>query len=487
MAGNVSRRCRRSRRIRAWLAFCLVFLSCAGSAAAHWADLAMADITLDAGGVEMVLTVPTGLLGNVDEDHDGRLSQAEATSHETALRALLGEKIVFDVQGRTLPLRSWTVQEAPSSTAQGLPANSHSTLALRWDAGMPLTAFRVRYELFDAQATGSRCTVTVTQGGAFSTYAFTLARREMSWNDGKIETAPVAARSSLHELLDGGTASPKLVALALGVAFVLGALHGLSPGHGKTIVSAYLVGSRGTVAQAMLLGLVVTITHTSSVLLLGALCMTVFDRGVPPGLLPWLGAASGLLVSGMGVWMLCDAVRRLRAPRPKMTMRVIEVAKPLKTGLAPLSRQAHTHDHAHHPTHDHGHDHAHGAGLVHSHGGRSHSHALPERVTLWSLVTLAVSGGLVPCPDALAVLLAAIGMNRLAFGLLIIVAFSAGLAAVLMALGILAVVAGRMLDRFSPGRGTLDRVAVASYVIVTLLGLGIALQALVSGGVITLS
>lgn len=123
---------------------------------------------------------------------------------------------------------------------------------------------------------------------------------------------------------------------------------------------------------------------------------------------------------------------------------------------------------------------------MHSHGGRPHSHALPERITLWSLIALGVSGGLVPCPDALAVLLTAIGMNQLAFGLLIIVAFSAGLAAVLMALGVLTVTAGRLVERAYPGKAALQRLTVASYVVVVLLGLGIAAQALVSGGIVRL-
>src|SRR5262249_12819033 len=206
------------------------------------------------------------------------------------------------------------------------------------------------------------------------------------------------------------------VVTSLLIAAMLGAFHALTPGHGKTVVGAYLVGSRGTVQHAVFLGLVVTITHTLGVYLLGLGTLAASAWVVPERLYPWISVVSGLLVVVVGASLVTS---RLAAAHGHQH-----------------HHHDHSHDHAHHHSHDHSHDHWHDH---HHHGhGHSHSHLPPADapITLRSLLALGVSGGLLPCPSALVVMLGAIALHRIAFGLALIVAFSVGLAGVLTGIGV---------------------------------------------------
>jgi len=185
-----------------------------------------------------------------------------------------------------------------------------------------------------------------------------------------------------------------VVLASLAVAFFWGAAHALSPGHGKTIVTAYLVGRRGTPRHAALLGLIVTATHTIGVFALGIVTLVLSRFVVPDQLYPWLNLVSGVLVVAIGASVLRARWRHAR----------------------------HRHPHEHH-----------------------HEQELSRR----SLIAVGVSGGLLPCPSALVVLLAAISLHRLGFGLLLIVAFSAGLALTITGIGLVAVVARSAFRRVS--------------------------------------
>jgi ABC-type nickel/cobalt efflux system permease component RcnA len=237
---------------------------------------------------------------------------------------------------------------------------------------------------------------------------------------------------------------------ALAVAAGLGALHALEPGHGKTVVAAYLVGSRGTARHAMLLGLIVTASHTAGVYLLGAVTLYASRYVVPERLYPWLAASSGMIIAILGFTLF-------------------------------LRRYAGRHSGHHHPHGDHDQGH-HDHDGHHDHG---HHHRVPAGVSLSQLFALGVSGGIVPCPAALVVLLSAVALRRVGFGLLLIVAFSAGLAAMLMALGLLVVHARRLMARFT-GEGPLITrwLPLTSSAIVTVVGVTITLQALASAGII---
>ncbi|MBE7552704.1 MAG: sulfite exporter TauE/SafE family protein [Anaerolineales bacterium] len=259
-----------------------------------------------------------------------------------------------------------------------------------------------------------------------------------------------ARQERLASYLYDANLSPLLLAAALGLAALLGGLHALTPGHGKTLVAAYLIGSRGTTGQAVALGSIVTFTHTASVIVIGLLALLASQFIVPHILAPALEIISGLLVVILG----------LRLLRNRWRFR---------------NEDAHHHPHNHSHTHVHDH-HPQAESKI-----EKHSHHLPEQVTLSDLLTLGISGGLVPCPEALGVMLVAIGLNRVLLGLGLIVAFSVGLAAVLIVIGILLVRSKALLDRLGGLSGRWQKwLPLASAVVVTVLGLGIVVKGILT-------
>ena len=255
---------------------------------------------------------------------------------------------------------------------------------------------------------------------------------------------------------------------ALVISFVLGGLHALTPGHGKAIVAAYLVGSKGRVIDAVFLGIVVTFTHTFSVIALG-IVMLVAGSFAPDDVVPWLSLFSGILIVGIGAWLLTKNMKQYYSGG----------ARSHDHGHSHDHDHDHDHGHSHDDDHDHGDDHDHS----HSHGGRTHSHAPPERTGFWGLLSLGISGGIVPCVDALIGLLFAISLNKLVWGLIILCAFSLGLAAVLVAIGILMVLAKPLIARFTGEGIWLQRLPIMSAAVVILLGAILAFKALSDVGI----
>ena len=261
------------------------------------------------------------------------------------------------------------------------------------------------------------------------------------------------------------------------IAASLGAFHALEPGHGKTIVAAYLVGSGGTAAHACLLGLIVTASHTAGVYLLGAVTLYASRYVVPERLYPWLGAASGLIIAGVGAFMF---LRRFAGHTRGHSH---------PHGHSHSHGHSHLHDHEHIPgahEHDPAHDHRH---HDHGHGHEHHEHqphlASDQKVSYRQLLALGVTGGMVPCPAALVVLLSAIALHRIAFGLFLIVAFSVGLAAVLISIGLAMVYAGRFMSRLHGDGPLMTRwLPLGSAAVITVLGVAIALQSLIAAGVL---
>jgi ABC-type nickel/cobalt efflux system permease component RcnA len=234
-----------------------------------------------------------------------------------------------------------------------------------------------------------------------------------------------------------------LTLIGIAVAFGLGAMHALSPGHGKTIVAAYLVGSRGTFKHAIFLGAMVTFTHTASVFLLGFVTLFLSKYVLPETLFPILGAISGLSIVWVGAALF---FRRLRSAQG----------------------HHHHHDHGHHHHHNHTHSH------THDHGdGHSHSHVPKGGITLGGLIALGASGGLVPCPSALVLLLSAISLGRTGLGILLLTGFSAGLAMVLMGMGVLVLCVGNLLpaSKNVTGSRAFRLLPVASAALITCVGL----------------
>jgi nickel/cobalt transporter (NicO) family protein len=242
---------------------------------------------------------------------------------------------------------------------------------------------------------------------------------------------PAHAGGGFEALIDRGELSLGVVLVSLLIAAFWGAAHALTPGHGKALVAGYLVGTRGQPRHAFVLGATVTVTHTAGVFALGLVTLLLSQFVVPELLYPWLTFVSGLLVVAVGLGVLRQ---RLRA------------------------RRGRPHDHGHHHGHQHGHH---------------HEHAPTSR----GIVGIGVAAGLLPCPSALVVLLAAIALHRVAFGMALIVAFSIGLAATITAIGLLAVLARRAFSRARLDGPVIRALPAISAAVIVVVGLAIAVRA----------
>jgi nickel/cobalt transporter (NicO) family protein len=270
-----------------------------------------------------------------------------------------------------------------------------------------------------------------------------LAEREMGCSG--LSTTPTSrggvdrATAAFTALVGERSRSAGFAVVAILLAVGLGGAHALAPGHGKTVMAAYLVGLRGTLRQAVTIGATVTVTHTAGVLVLGLVLSTT--RAVASErVYPWLGLASGLLLAAVGVGLLVRA----------------------RTG----------HDHPHGHGHDHTHDHDHG----------QHRHAAGPPLGRRGLVALGLAGGLVPSPSAVVVLLGGIAIGRAWFGVALVLAYGLGMAATLTGIGLLLARLRNRMDRRLqlPGGSLPARLgrllpAVTASVIV-LVGLGLAIQ-----------
>jgi nickel/cobalt transporter (NicO) family protein len=247
-------------------------------------------------------------------------------------------------------------------------------------------------------------------------------------SSGKTLEAPDRVADAGFSSLIGRDHLSALVILAsLAAAFFWGMAHALSPGHGKTIVAAYLVGQRGTPWHAAALGAIVTATHTIGVFALGLVTLALSAFIVPEQLYPWLNLVSGVLVVAIGATVFRSRLRH----------------------------RGRTHDHKHHHHH--------------------HEHEAPSRR---SLVAVGITGGLLPCPSALVVLLAAISLHRVAFGMLLIVAFSAGLALSITGIGLVAVFAKQVFKRATFEGRLVRMLPAASALVILAAGLAMTVRAL---------
>ncbi len=310
---------------------------------------------------------------------------------------------------------------------------------------------------------------------------------ELASQDGGQASVPggIAEATEIGALVNAPELTPSVVAGALLLALALGAYHALTPGHGKTVMAAYLVGTRGSARHAVALGLTVAVAHTLGVLALAALT-TLAARVLPPErLYPWLGVASGLIVVGIGLYLLAS-----------------------RLSFLPIGRAAaqggHAHGlggwHTHEPTPprpprvDAGHDHGHGSAHDHGHGsahddegerGHSHRHETERDPLRWrGLFALGLSGGLVPSASALVLLLGSVSVGRPGYGMVLVVAFGLGMALVLTGIGLVLVYGqGRIeqllerLDRSSRVPNLARLAPLATAVIVLVVGLAITGQA----------
>jgi nickel/cobalt exporter len=264
--------------------------------------------------------------------------------------------------------------------------------------------------------------------------------------------------------------------LYLATSFWYGAVHAATPGHGKTIAAAYIVGARGKPVDAWVLGIFVTLSHTSGIVLVGLLASLGLPGFVPQRLEAWMALATGLLIIVIGLWTLWTQ-RMLFEQAALLPTKAGEAHShgpgqmhyhAIEPGTAHTHSHdalhghdhshdhdhdhAHGHDHSHDAAHAHDHTHAHGEAGFHSHGwGFKHTHDLSlvtsRRPSLWLLLGLGVAGGLVPDPVALSILLNLLSQGKVMLGLGTVLVFSLGFAAVLVLVGVIAAKVGpKILD-----------------------------------------
>lgn len=426
-------------------------------------------------------------LHKADANGDGVTSQAERDAYVERLAPEFARRLGMEIDGTAVPLklRRWT---SSLPTEQGgfslrLDADFSGTLP----PGMSSGAHELRFSnhnydgrvgwheisvqavpslhVFNTNGFSSSLTGGLTEalkslpasgplderelhlyftGGELPAGAIALGPRADPADPAAVQAAQGGGENAWLQrqtrALVGLIAAPQLAlqvtVFALLAAFVLGALHAFSPGHGKTIVGAYLIGSRGTARHAAFLGLTVTITHTLGVFALGFATLFASRFIVPERLFPILSLSSGMIVLGMGMVLLAQRWRLARAA----FARHFHAHDDHGHGHGHSHHDhdhAHDHDHGHHHEHVHPeHSHVHDGALKHSHGGSMHSHAPPTDVSWRSLLALGISGGLIPCPSAMVLLLAAVALNKTAYGMVLVVAFSVGLAVTLTLVGL---------------------------------------------------
>lgn len=444
----------------------------------RWAALRPDDLAIAVDYVVDFAEIPTfqEVLA-IDTDGDGRETDAETRAFASARAASLVTGLVLEIDRVGVPLRPVSSRLVFAPGAGGLQTMKIvARFSGRLPGAIPEAGVRVAFrDLNFAGRAGWREVIASGTAGtaivgssvpasdrsrALSSYPSDLiqAPPQDSQAEFRLLTGGAAARARLAGIASPGAADlqgrtearrppddgfagligpqatrfgPGILVAALASAFFWGAAHALTPGHGKTIVAAYLVGRRGIPLHAAWLGIVVTLTHTAGVFALGAVTLLLSRTVVPETLYPWLGFASGLSVTAMGGVLLW---RRLWGHGPR----------------------------AH----------------VQAHGPDRHTHEMPETLTFRGLVALGVAGGIVPCPSAVVVLLSALAINRVLFGMALIAAFSAGIAGVLVAVGLLMVYARGLCER-RDGRGRLAaRLGVVSAATVLALGIGIAARSL---------
>ena len=232
--------------------------------------------------------------------------------------------------------------------------------------------------------------------------------------------------------------------LYLLTSFWLGAVHAATPGHGKTIAASYIVGVRGRPVDALVLGIFVTLSHTSGIVLVAILATLGSTWLIPQRVEVYLALGTGVLVIWIGCWMLRTQMRVLPVGRAWGDSRKGRVDVPEADALKRWRDDANgPENHAHPHPHDHGpHYHRHGWGLAHTHDIEAITKVRPN---LAILLGLGIAGGLLPDPGALAILLAAIASGKLILGLLTVLVFSLGFASVLVVVGVVAASVGQLI------------------------------------------
>jgi len=501
----------------AFLVSLILSIALPAAVSAHWADLSVAEVVVGETTSQMTLTFPTGLVAFADDNGDSQLSATEVQSHQAELVRFLGDRIRLTDSKRHLGSLTVTPSDAATlSPSLKASPGSHSTLQLLYTWPQPIQGIQIHYDFFLPNVPTATCLTTIVQSGKVHNVVFSPINREFSLLPGSIW------------LSKGG------VLVTIVGAFCWGAIHAFSPGHGKMIVGAYLMGSQATPKQALFLGLTATITHTLGIFILGVVTLMATQFVLPEKLYPWISCLSGFIVFAIGLHLFIQRLQKSRQ-KPHELRRSIAALSPEFSHTAEHShtpkqdghihthnpiaahshshtahshshdvdkREAPAHDYAHshsltsspaHPTHFHPHsttgEHNHEEHIheEHTHGGHTHSHLPPNDgspVTWRSLLALGISGGILPCPSALVLLLSAVSLGQISLGLSLVAAFSLGLAGVLTGLGLLLIYMKRWFDRLPNQFHTFRMLPIASALVVTILGAGMITKSFMEIGLL---
>jgi high-affinity nickel-transport protein len=346
--------------------------------------------------------------------------------------------------------RSGELSNYPTDLLNSPPQNLTATVGFTTEGHANVRKARNRRPMFMA----ARARRLSNKAGSFAPIAVAPLPRD---SDAGSRSLRANVRGTPHsaftELISQQHLSLWFLLTAAMVSMALGALHALEPGHGKTLVAAYLVGARGTAAHAALLGAVVTLAHTSSVYLLGGITLYASRYILPEKLYPWLAAGSGTIIASLGLLLF------LRRWASEETLLAENHTHWFERLIALPSLKTATSD-------------------------ESASRA-KQQVSIRQLLVLGITGGVVPCPAALVVLLSAFALHRILFGLFLIMAFSVGLAAVLIGVGLLMVYAGKFISRLSPDNQIVRRhLPLLSAGLISVIGLALVAQSARSAGLV---
>jgi ABC-type nickel/cobalt efflux system permease component RcnA len=406
-----------------WAILTILFLS--NPVQAHSDDLSVAQFFVNPQQTNVNLAVPTSIFLFADDNQDNQLSAAEINQHQLPLEEFISNRLVLiNSNGEEGKI---TVKP---STKNSLPYiikdrnRTHSQLLVQYNWSEPVENLTIKYELFPQGIPTAHCLASIFYQQQTQNYIF--------------------SRNNTELLVNGGNNSrllAKNLFVTVVIAFIWGSFHALSPGHGKSMVIAYLVSSRANIQQAIFLGLMTTSTHTLGIFALGLGTLFLSKYILPEQLYPFLSLFSGLGIVIVASWLF--------------KQRVLDYSK---------------HHHHHHPDSHHSHQHSH----------RHLSLTVEESKIEWSsLVSLGFSSGLIPCPAALILLLGTISVGNISLGILLVLIFSFGLAVTLISIGILCIKAKALFAKIPNRIDFSQKLSIVAPVIMFIIGLVMTFKAVI--------
>ncbi len=382
---------------------------------AHINDLSLADIEVSTEKAVVQFTLPIDFIRFADENKNGQIEAQEVIANQENLEIFLRDRVQLSNQENTLAnLEVQPNSELIIPPSSQITTATHTTLTLNYTWQEPLETLNIEYDLFPTDLNmglpslpTAHCLATIRWQNTIKTHIFNVTNKQFA-------LALNLQNNALPlPFLEGRQSGW----IAIFGALIWGGFHALSPGHGKTMISAYLVGTKATFKQAVALGLTTTITHTIGVFVFGLMAWLASQYILPEQLSPWLSLISGLIIFVIG----------FRLMRQRLQQR--------------------NHHHHHHHHHE-------------------------ETVASWrDIFALGISGGLVPCPAALVLLLSTIALGQIAYGLMLVLVFSVGLAVTLISLGALFIYGKHQFQKLPFAQIGLQKLPFFGAIAITFIGI----------------